>query len=123
MNAIPNRRRLLLGAVAAATGAAVAAIPAIAAAKPLDPVLGLVDAHGAAWARLLETEARTDDFAALVEAGGPVDSALDAITTTLPTTVAGMRAVIEYLVELDGDADYLTTLLRSSILRSPVLTG
>jgi hypothetical protein len=31
-----------------------------------------------------------------------------------------MRAVIEYLVELDGHADYLPTLLQSSI-RSPVL--
>jgi hypothetical protein len=42
---------------------------------------------------------------------------------TPPTTVAGMRAVIEYLVELDGHEDYLPTLLRSSILRSPLLAG
>jgi hypothetical protein len=34
-----------------------------------------------------------------------------------------MRAVIEYLVELDGPGDHLPTLLRSSILRSPVLAG
>jgi hypothetical protein len=52
-----------------------------------------------------------------------VDAALDAITSTPPTTVAGMRAVIEYLVELDGHADYLPTLLRSSILRSMVLAA
>jgi len=50
-----------------------------------------------------------------------VDAALDAITNTPPTTVAGMRAVMEYLVGLDGHMDYLPTLLRSSLLRSPVL--
>jgi hypothetical protein len=52
-----------------------------------------------------------------------VDAALEEITLTPPTTVAGMRAVIEYLVELDGHEDYLPTLLRSSILRSPLLAG
>jgi hypothetical protein len=52
-----------------------------------------------------------------------VDAALEEITATPPPTVAGMRAVIEYLVELDGHADYLPTLLRSSILRSPPLAG
>jgi hypothetical protein len=50
-----------------------------------------------------------------------VDAALEEITLTPPTTVAGMRAVIEYLVELDGHEGYLPTLLRSSILRSPLL--
>jgi hypothetical protein len=46
---------------------------------------------------------------------------LEELTNTPPKTVAGMRAVIEYLVELDGHSDDLPTLLRSSILRSPVL--
>lgn len=40
-----------------------------------------------------------------------------------PTTIAGMRAVLKYLLELDGHSDYLPTLLRSSILWSPVLAG
>jgi hypothetical protein len=30
---------------------------------------------------------------------------------------------MEYFVELDGHEDYLPTLLRSSLLRSPVLAG
>ena len=33
------------------------------------------------------------------------------------------RAAIEYLVKFDGHTDYLPTLLRSSILRSPLLAG
>jgi hypothetical protein len=94
---------------------------AVAVAETPDPVFALLEAHKAAWARLLETEERTDDFEALDEAGGALDAAINEITSTPPTTVAGMRAVIEYLVELDGHEDYLPTLLRSSILRSPLL--
>jgi hypothetical protein len=123
MNAIPNRRGLLLGALTAGAAASVAAIPAIVDAEPPDPVLALVEVHKAAWARLLETETRTNDHWALEQAGRAVDVALNEITTTPPTTVAGMRAVMEYLVELDGHSDYLPTLLRSSILRSPILAS
>jgi hypothetical protein len=115
MNAFTDRRSLLRGALT------VAAIPAIAAAEQPDPVLSLLEAHKAAWARLLRIENQTDDYNTLEEAGRAVDVALNEITTTPPTTVAGMRAVMEYLVELDGISDYLPTLLRSSILRSPIL--
>jgi hypothetical protein len=120
MNVIPNRRGLFLGALTAGAAASVAAIPALAA-EPPDPVLGLVEAHKAAWARLLETENRTDDYETLEEAGRAADAALEKLTSTPPTTGAGMRAVMEYLVELDGHMDYLPTLLRWSLLRSPVL--
>jgi hypothetical protein len=123
MNATPNRRGLLLGALTAGAAASVAAIPKIAAAEPPDQVLALVEAHRVAWARLLDLEDQTDDYETLEEAGRAVDAAVNEITTTPPTTVAGMRAVMEYLVELDGHSDYLPTLLRSSILRSPVLAG
>jgi hypothetical protein len=103
--------------------ASVAAIPAIAAAERPDSVLGLVEAHKAAWARLLDLENQTDDYETLEEAGRAVDVALNEITTTPPTTLAGMRAVMEYLVGLDGHMDYLPTLLKSSLLRSPLLVG
>jgi hypothetical protein len=121
MNAIPNRRGLLFGALTAGAAASVAAIPATAAAEPPDPVLALLEAHRVAWERLLDLENQTDDYETLEEAGGAVDVALNEITTTPPTTVAGMRAVMEHLVELDGHSDYLPMLLRSSLLRSPLL--
>jgi hypothetical protein len=121
MNAFTDRRAMLRGALTAGAAATVAAMPSIAAASTPDPVLGLVEAHKSAWARLLEIEDQTDDYETLEEAGRAVDVALGEITRTPPTTVAGMRAVIEYLVELDGHSDYLPTLLRSSILRSPLL--
>jgi hypothetical protein len=50
-------------------------------------------------------------------------AALNEITNIPPKTVAGMRAVIEYLVELDRHEDDLPTPLRSSLPRSPLLAG
>jgi hypothetical protein len=129
MNAIPNRRGLLLGALTAGAAATVAAMPAIVAAETSDPVFALIEAHKAAFRHYLALEEHLGDsediagFKALEEAGRDVDAALDEITTTPPTTVAGMRAVMEYLVELDGHSDYLPTLLRSSLLCSPLLAG
>jgi hypothetical protein len=84
-------------------------------------VFAFLEAHKAAWARFEEQDGSEHEL--FTEAAGAVDAALDAITSTPPTTVAGMRAVMEYFVELDGHEDYLPTLLRSSLLRSPVLAG
>jgi hypothetical protein len=95
----------------------VATIPAIAAAVTPDPVFALVEAHRRAWVRFMDLDG--SDHELFTEAAGAVDASLDEITTTPPTTVAGMRAV----VELDGHSDYLPTLLRSSLLRSPLLAG
>jgi hypothetical protein len=86
-----------------------------------DPVFALLEVHKATWARFEEQDG--SDHETFTHAAGRVDAALEEITLTPPTTVAGMRAVIEYLVELDGHEDYLPTLLRSSILRSPLLAG
>jgi hypothetical protein len=121
MNEIPNRRGLLLGALSAGAAASVAAIPAIATAETPDPAFGLVEAHKAAWARLLETEGRTDDYEQLEEAGRAVDGALREIMKTPPTTRAGARAVIERLVEWDEDGSMETGRYLATLLRSPVL--
>jgi hypothetical protein len=126
MNAVTDRRSMLrgvfAGALTAGVAAATAPIPATAGATEVDPVFALLEAHKAAWARLLDLENHNiDDYETLEEAGRAVDAAVYEIMTTPPTTVAGMRAVIEYVVELDGHEDYLPRLLRSSILRSPIL--
>ena len=52
-----------------------------------------------------------------------MDNALNEVTDTPPMTVAGIRAVMEYLVELDGHNDCLPTLLRPSLLQSPILAA
>ena len=58
-----------------------------------------------------------------LRAGRVADAALEELTGTSPNTLAGMRAVIEYLCELDGHEDCLPTLVRSSILRSLLLAA
>ena len=59
-----------------------------------------------------------------MEVAEAADAALDELTSAPPPTIAGMRAAIEYLLEQDGGHyDYLPALLRSSILRSPLLAG
>jgi|HubBroStandDraft_5_1064220.scaffolds.fasta_scaffold129529_2 hypothetical protein len=125
MNAFTDRRSMLLGAITAGAAATVAAIPAMAAAELADDVFAALEAHKAAWARLdgLDEIADLDDYEAYERGSLAADAALDELTATPPTTVAGMRAAIAYLVELDGHADYLPTLVRSSILRSPLLAG
>jgi hypothetical protein len=115
-----DRRSMLRGALTAGAAATVAGIPAMAARAEADPVFALLEAHRAAWARFEELDG--SDHEAFTAAAVTVDAALEELTSTPPTTPAGMRAVIEYLVELDGHADYLPTLLRSSI-RSPLLAG
>jgi hypothetical protein len=94
--------------------ASVAAIPANAAPAERDPVFGLIEADRAASARFDGIEDVTDE-AAFEAAGQATDAALNELTSTPPQTMAGMRAVIEYLLELDGHVDCLPTLLRSSI--------
>jgi hypothetical protein len=52
------------------------------------------------------------------------DAAIDKLTETPTTTIAGMRAAIEYLLDHDGGHyDYLPALLQSAVLRPPVLAG
>jgi hypothetical protein len=92
MNALPNRRGLLLGAITAGAAASLAAIPAIAAAEPADPVFGLVEAHKAAYRHYLALEEQLGDsedladFEALGPAARAAEAALDEITVTADDT-------------------------------------
>jgi hypothetical protein len=78
-----------------------------------DPIFGVVEAHLEAWARLMEID--DSDREAFEEAGRTADAAMAALMNTPPTTVAGMRTIIEYLVNRDHNCGYhyLPTLLRS----------
>jgi hypothetical protein len=119
----PNRRSMLRRVFAAAltsgVAAAIAPVSVMVAAAAPDPVFALLEAHKQAWARLLALDDDID-LATEDEAGRAADVALGELTTTPPTTRAGMRAVMEYFVELGGHDDCLPTLLKSSILRSPL---
>jgi hypothetical protein len=82
----------------------------------LDPIFGLVAAHKTAWAQFVELDER--DPETFEEGGRAADAAMYELMNTPPTTLAGMRAIIQYLIDLDDDTGYyyLPTLLRSPLL-------
>jgi hypothetical protein len=89
------------------------AIPGI---EKADAIFGLMTAHKAAWARFMELDER--DHETFEKGGRAADAAMAKLMKTPPTTLAGMRAIIQYLVDWVNDSGYyyLPTLLRSPIL-------
>jgi hypothetical protein len=104
-----------LGGVGLNTGAGVAATPVIHATGEPDPIFSILDAHLQAWGRF--TEIDDSDQEAFEEAGRAADAAMVTLMSTPPTTLAGMRTIIQYLVDWDNSSGYhyLPTLLRSPI--------
>jgi hypothetical protein len=90
VNATPDRRGLLLGALTAGAAATVVAVPDVAAAETPDAVFALLEVHRTALGRFEELDGSNHE--AFTAAAATVDAALDEITSTPPTTVAGMRA-------------------------------
>jgi hypothetical protein len=121
MNAIPNRRGLLLGALTAGAAASVAAIPAMAAADCPDPIFGAIEALKTAEARI-DNLRDMGDHTAYEEACRAADAAFDELAETPPVAIAGMRALLEFLDEWCGgnNGDYYDY---SLLLRSPLLAG
>jgi hypothetical protein len=121
MNAIPNRRGLLLGALTAGAAASVAAIPAIATSDASAPIFGLIDALKTAEA-CIDNLRDEGDHTAYEEACRAADAAFDELTETPPVTIPGMRALLEFLDEWCGgnNGDYFDY---SLLLRSPLLAG
>ena len=127
-------RRAVLGAVLAAGAAAAAVLPAArGAATPAlsvepDPVLALAAKARAAWNRLGEVLIEDDEGERCDEADRLFHAAHAQLLATPPTTLAGARAVIAWLVEYDEpnvpetSGEYLRTLIRSPIFaRVPAL--
>jgi hypothetical protein len=121
MSAITERRGVLYklptaGAHPREAAAPVAAIRSTAAPEETDAIFGLIAAHKAAWARFVELDDR--DHETFEEAGRAGDAAMAELMKTPPTTLDGMRAIIQYLVEWDNDSGYyyLPTLLHSPLL-------
>jgi hypothetical protein len=122
MNALTDRRSMLCGLGALTAGAAAtAAIPAVAAAETPDPVFAAIEVLNAATAHIDDIR-DTDDHVAYEEACRAEGAAFDALTETPPTSLPGMRALLEFLDEWGGgnNGDYFDY---SLLLRSPLLAG
>jgi hypothetical protein len=126
MNVTTNRRAIL-GAVVAAGAAAASVLPAarVAATPALsvepDPVLALAAKVRAAWERFEEVLIEDDEGERCDEADRLFEAAHAELLGTPPTTLAGARTVIAWLVEFDEpnvpetSGEYLRTLIRSPI--------
>ena len=88
---LPSRRSFLGTAVAA--GAALVAVPAVAAAPTVDPVFGLIAEHHRLW-DFISTglDAEQERIASNAEA-----ACLDKILATVPQSTAGMLAWLHHL--------------------------
>jgi hypothetical protein len=88
----------------------------ITSTEEADAIFGLIAAHKIAWARFVELDDR--DHEAFEEGGRAADAAMADLMKTPPTTLAGMRAIIQYIIEWDNVSGYyyLPTLLSSPLL-------
>ena len=126
-------RRFFLAAGSA--GAALASLgAAVAMATPVDPIFAAIERHKAAWGAFVETvdpldnvegeQEGTKEEAAYMEANDAADEALEAFLATPPTTLAGLRAALEYVVEVDsGCMPDNGGRIIAILLRSPVFAG
>ena len=86
-----------------------------------DPIFDLIEAHREAWAKAVEADYADELAAEREERHRLAKDALAKLLETPPATLAGVRAIIEYLVEWDKECipedsgEYLPTLLRSPI--------
>jgi hypothetical protein len=110
-----------------------AVLPAVAS-SPVDPVYAAIARHKVAWAAFLETvdpldevegeQEGTAEELAYMEANAAADEALEAFLATPPTTLAGLRAVLEYAVEVDsGSIPDNGGRIAPTLLRSPLFAG
>jgi hypothetical protein len=130
-----TNRRAVLGAVlaagASAASAAGAAIPSLAPAP--DPIFDLievhqttlaqlVDAYDDLWGTVSDDEVTPEIEARRRELDGAYFGAEHKLLETPPTTIAGMRAIIEYLIECDRDNEPVVSInyFSTTLLRSPV---
>jgi hypothetical protein len=131
MNTPLNRRAALAGALAAfpaIAGAASLVAPSAAA----DPIFVAIERHKTAWTAFVETvdslnsvegeQEGSEEEIRYMEANAAANDALEAFLATPPMTLAGLRAALEYVVEvdsgcmLDNGGRIAATLLRSPAL-------
>ena len=130
-----NRRAVLAGALAAfpavAGAASLAASPAAAAA---DPIFAAIERHKTAWTAFVETvdllnsvegeQEGSDEEIRCMEANAAANDALEAFLATPPMTLAGLRAALEYVVEVDGGCMLDNGgRIAETLLRSPALAA
>ena len=109
-------------ALTALAGVPALALPAVAAAEPVDPIFAAIERHKAAWKVVMDAmDVRDTDPRPYEEADESYTEALEALIETAPLTLAGAKAAIAYFVEWDREVlpydsgSFLETLLQSPV--------
>jgi hypothetical protein len=115
-----HSRRGVLGALASVPALAV---PAVAIAEPVDPIFAAIEKHRAACSALVAVMGDCENW---VFVGMPEDKAekdtRSAMLETVPTTLAGMGAMLKYIAdvrELFGPDEELKE-FATSLAQSPI---
>ncbi len=116
---VTHSRRAALGALASVPALA---LPALSIAEPLDPIFAVIERHKASWDIYRRISWKALDGPKIVPAEWDAFKAADEeLMSTPPTTLAGMRAVVQYLVRWDegsipeDSGGYMAILLRSPV--------
>jgi hypothetical protein len=96
----PSRRLFLAAGPAAAVFGALEAV-----ATPADPVFAAIERHKAAWAAFVEAtcDLTLSELYAYRQAHDEDTEALEDFLATPATTMAGLRAALVYVIEIDRD--------------------
>ena len=114
-------RRAALGALASVSALA---LPAAAAAEPVDPIFAAIERHRAVWKLVMDAmDVKDTDPRPYEEADKLYEEAIEALMATAPLTLAGAKAAIAYFVEWDDGVDNDTSRYLETLLRSPVFAA
>ena len=120
---LTSRRTLVAGLAALPSIATTAALSAITTtgAASVDPILGAINRHRTALAALeaIDELAEPGRYAA---AEAEIFASYDVLLATTPQTIAGARALVDFMIEdsADGDAVSLLKVLRRALDRLAV---
>lgn len=136
LNTTLSRRAILSGGAAGAFSVAISAPVVASAPAAPDPIFAVIARHRTALERYRAIGApifemiRDGDWvsdaddALYVELSNDEIDATTALQSAVPQTAAGLKAVIEYALELlRADSYVAPTIFYSALLKSPVLAG
>ena len=112
-------RRAAIGALVSVPALA---LPALSIAEPLDPIFAVIERHKASWDIYHRVSWKALDGPEIAPAEWDAfEAAKEELMSTPPRTLAGTRAVVQYLVRWDegsipeDSGEYMAILLRSPV--------
>jgi hypothetical protein len=113
---MPTSRRTLIAGLATVPVAATAAGAAVTATASVDPIFAAIERHLAAM-RALDDIDELADPDAYAQAEQEMAALYEAMLATVPRTIAGCKALVDYLMDLGADFGEALNVLREALER------